>query len=290
MPMHPAAPEDLHGLVEAFAQSAQAVVDLGHTCHEEDFALPTECPGWSVKDQISHVVGVEASMEGMPEPEVALPRYAHIRNEHGARGEQAVEARRSRSGSDVVAELEHVLAQRLATLRGPGLTESSVLAAPYGEAMEAGPLLHQRILDVWAHEQDIRTALSRPGDLDSPAATVFVDHVLTRLPRLLAHAGFAPGTAVIFDVTGPVVGRGGIRMGVGEDGSPWAYPMFTGERVEEGDDGHPEPQQRATTISLSTDALTRRAAGRRSVSDTAYSVVGDEDVARRALEEIAFTP
>jgi len=44
-----------------------------------------------------------------------------------------------------------------------------------------------------------------------------------------------------------------------------------------------------TTISLATEAFTRRAAGRRSVSDTAYSVVGDDAIARRVLEALVVT-
>ena len=43
------------------------------------------------------------------------------------------------------------------------------------------------------------------------------------------------------------------------------------------------------TISLSTEAFTRRAAGRRPLSDTPYDVVGDEDIARRVLEAMVVT-
>jgi len=44
-----------------------------------------------------------------------------------------------------------------------------------------------------------------------------------------------------------------------------------------------------TTISLSTEAFTRRAAGRRPVSDTPYSVKGDDAIARRVLEALVVT-
>ena len=81
MPMHPAAPEDLHGLVEAYAQTTRAVVDLGHSCSEADFTLQTECPGWTVHDQIAHVAGVESMLEGHRDPEVEVPDYDHLGNE-----------------------------------------------------------------------------------------------------------------------------------------------------------------------------------------------------------------
>jgi hypothetical protein len=71
MPQHPAAPEDLTGLVDAFAQTATSVLDLGRNLREADFGLPTDCPGWTVKDQISHVVGGEL---GMTDAEPRDPR------------------------------------------------------------------------------------------------------------------------------------------------------------------------------------------------------------------------
>ena len=286
MPMHPAAPSDLHGLVEAFAQTAQAVIDLGRSCTEEDFARETECPGWTVKDQIYHVAGVEAWLEGHRDPAVEVPPYEHVRNEMGQKVEQAVQVRRDRSGPDVVAELEHVLPQRLATLRSPGLTDSSIISGPFGPERAATVAL-MRAFDVWAHEQDIRTALNRPGNLDSPAAAVFVNSALIQLPKLVARrASLEPGSTVIIDVTGPVVARAGVRVELGEDGRPYGHAMFTGEHVDE---SLPHTEGPNVSISLSTDAFTRRAAGRRAVADTAYAVVGDEALARRVLEALVVT-
>ena len=73
MPLHPAAPEDLAGLVSAYQQTSQAVVDLGRSCSDADFDLPTACPGWTVKDQISHVVGLESWLHTGEVPKVDVP-------------------------------------------------------------------------------------------------------------------------------------------------------------------------------------------------------------------------
>src|SRR5674476_1151884 len=111
----PATPQRLHDLVEAFAQTTQAVIGLGHDCGVQNLAQPTECPGWTVHDQISHVVGVEAWLGGHRDPRVEVPPYEHIRNDLGKKVEYAVEVRRSRTGTELVTELERVLAQRLHT-------------------------------------------------------------------------------------------------------------------------------------------------------------------------------
>ena len=274
----PAAPARLHDLVDAFAQTTQAVIDLGRDCGLQDLALPTECPGWTVHDQLSHVVGVEAWLEGHKDPRVDLPRYEHVKNDLGKKVEYAVEVRRGRTGAEVVGELEDVLAQRLSAFRDPALTDSSIINGPFGPDLAATVLL-LRTFDVWTHEQDIRGALGRPGDLDSRAASVFVSLVMLQLPRLIAKgAGITPGQTVIINVTGPTVACHGVKVVMDEQGRPRGHEMPAGP-----------PPEGATTITLSTEAFTRRAAGRRSVSDTAYSVVGDDAIARRVLQALVVT-
>ncbi|MGZ4687960.1 MAG: hypothetical protein ACXVYT_19435, partial [Oryzihumus sp.] len=72
----------------------------------------------------------------------------------------------------------------------------------------------------------------------------------------------------------------------GDDGRPHGHAMFTGEHVDE---SVPHLEGPTVSISMSTDAFTRRAAGRRAVADTAYTVVGDEAMARRVLEALVVT-
>jgi len=297
-----APPQGLHELVEAFAGTALAVVDLARTCSSDDLARPTDCPGWTVHDQISHVVGVEAWLAGHRDARVEIPPYEHIRNSLGKKVEYAVEVRRGRTGAEVLAELESVLAQRLSTLRDPTLTDSSVIEGPFGPDRAATVVL-LRTFDVWIHEQDIRCALGRPGNLDSPAAAVVVSTIIGQLPKMIARgAALEPGTAVVIDVTGPgsVTARQGVRVELDDQGQPRGHAVAgvaTAPPGEANVTGGPAqapsrlaaPLDPQVTISLSTEAFTRRAAGRRSVSNTAYEVVGDADIARRVLDSMVVT-
>lgn len=285
MLMHPAAPQCLRDLVEAYAQTAQSVIDLARGCSEGDLTLPTDCPGWTVHNQISHVAGVEVWLSGSKDPRVKVPPYEHLRNDLGRKVEYAVEVRRGRTGAEVVAELEDVLARRLSTLRNPALTDTSIIAGPFGPD-QASTVMLLRTFDIWTHEQDIRTALGRPGNLNSPAAAVTVSSIMSQLPRLIAKgAVLEPGSRVIIDVTGPVVARQGVLVEMDEHGRLRGHP--TSDDSGPASDHPPDDQE--TTISLSTEAVTRRAAGRRSVSDTAYSVVGDEATAQRVMEALTLT-
>ena len=284
MPLHPAAPEDLAGLVSAYQQTTQAVVDLGRSCSDADFDLPTACPGWTVKDQVSHVVGLESWLHTGDVPKVEVPDYAHIRGEAGRFIEKSVELRRRMVGQKVVDELETVAARRVAALSEPGVTLETVVRGPWGPA-PVGESLRRRILDIWTHEQDIRQALGRPGNLDSGGAAVFMDLLFAALPRLVAkEAGIEPGNVVIIDSTGPVMGRAGVWVEPGEEGKARGIPLFSGI-AHDGD-----PHDVFTTITLSTDCLTRRAAGRGGVDDIHFTVHGDEAVARRVLEHLVIVP
>ncbi|GMA41185.1 hypothetical protein GCM10025883_32300 [Mobilicoccus caccae] len=290
--MHPAAPEELSGLVDAYTQTAQAIMDLAYPCSDADFAKPTECPGWTVKDQLSHVVALEAMLIGRPDPEVDVPAYEHVRNDTGRLMERGVELRRERPDAEVVQEMQQVLARRLGQLKDlkdhePENLDEAEMDSPLGRV----PLLRGltlRICDLWVHEQDIRAALGRPGNLDSAAAAVFTQSVLDALPMIVVkRAGVQPGRVVMVELTGPVVARAGVRVEKDENGEPHGHLMFTGGTDETG----PIPViGKTTSIQMSTDAFTRRAAGRRSTDDLHYSVHGDDQVARRVLDALVVTP
>lgn len=283
MPMHPAAPDDLHGLVAAYQGTANAVIDLGTSCRDADFELPTECPGWTVKDQISHIVGSEKRLAGHPTPRAEVTDQPHIRNKNGLINEQDVEARRHLPGHEVVAELAAYLPQRMAQLHHEASLEV-VVGGALGPDMTLREHLTHRIMEVWCHEQDIRAALHRPGDLDTPAAAVFTAGVLEALPRIVAHdAGVTPGHAVILDVTGPLLARDGARVCLDEQGRPCAEALFSGHDRHDG----PEPED-VTTIHLTTEALTRRASGRRATEAITFTVTGDEQTARAVLDALVI--
>jgi uncharacterized protein (TIGR03083 family) len=262
------------------------VIDLGQTLSARDFAKETECPGWTVKDQFSHIAGIEGWLDGATPPRLDLPELPYVKNEQGEFIELFVEERRSREGADIVGELEDILESRLSQLRDTALTEDTAVRGPFGRTT-AAKAITLRASDIWVHEQDIRTAVGRPGDLDTPAAAVFVAAVIRVFPRVVARDAKVPvGHAVIVDVTGPVVARAGARVILDDNRRPFGEELFTGESHDE--DTASAPTE-TTSIVLSTDALTRRAAGRRSVEDLVFSVAGDGDVARAVLDHLVVT-
>lgn len=282
MPLHPPAPSDAPGLLAAYDQSMRALIDLGSSLREHEWDLPTECPGWSVKDVLSHVAGLEGWLAGDDVPEVDVPDLPHLRTDVDRFIERFVEVRRPRPGAEVVEELSGILDRRQAQLYGEVHDLDTVIVGAFGPAA-AERVLGTRVLDVWTHEQDVRHALGRPGNLDSPGAAVAVHRFELGLPRSIARtAGIEPGHAVVLDLTGPLVGRMGVRVEEGADGRPHGVALFSGESSD--------VEVETTTITLSTDAFARRAAGRGSTDDVAWTVTtGSEQVARRVMDALPMT-
>lgn len=284
MPHNTTAAQDLADLTLAYAQTVQAIIDLGHSLRDGDEERATECPGWNVRDQFAHVVSLEAWVQGEAVPDIDVSGRPHVRGGIGAIVEKFLESRRNRSLAELLEELDDLATSRIAHLEAETTSPDDPAVGPFGPTTLVG-LMQSRVFDLWVHEQDIRGAISRPGNLDSPGAALTVRTLFAALPRAVARtAEVPPGQAVILDLTGPVVGRAGVRVEE-HDGKPHGIPLFAG-LPEESHEHAPV----ITTITLSTQAATRRAAGRVATADTHYAVVGDDEIARRVLDAIVIAP
>jgi len=282
MPLHPPAPTEFPEVVDAWAQTLRNVVDLGRTLRPDDADRPTDCPGWTVFDQVAHVASAEAMLAGDTAPDVDVSGYDYVRHDFGEQIERFVESRRGRALEDVLDELEWRLDERLTVYRAEDVDPEAEVTGPFGPTTLAG-LVGVRAFDVWMHEQDIREAIGRPGGLDTPAASLSVSRLFDALPVVVAkRAGIGPGNAVVLDLTGPVVGRAGARVEE-QDGRPRGIPLFTGDAEE-----HPDVV--TTSLTMSTAVAMRLAGGRRDPTDLHVTVHGDEDVAARVLAAMSITP
>jgi uncharacterized protein (TIGR03083 family) len=260
--------------VAAFEQTVRSTIALCETFGEPEWDLPTECPGWSVKDAVSHLVSVEALLLGDPMPDHALPdELPHVRNDMGRMLEVGVDARRGSPGAEVLAELRDVLDRRLAALAETD--PDKLTTAPNGRQVPYSMFMVFRAFDCWVHEQDVRRAVDRPGNLDAPGAACALTILRPGLPMVVAkRAGAEPGQSVEFRITREVPSTSYVR--VGDDGR--------GRLLEELDD--------APTASLRMDWETyvRLAAGRCAPQDVAVEIEGDADLGGRVLANMSVTP
>ncbi len=180
---------------------------------QEQWSLPTECPGWSVQDQVSHLVGSECRLLGRPAPAHEPADTSHVRNEVGQGNEVLVDYRRQFSGADVLAEFREVTAERLGVLRA--MSEAD-FAADTPNPLGSGPytdLLAIRIYDAWVHEQDMRRTLGIAGHLSGPVAQHAYGRTEAAMPFVVGRKVRPDdGATVVFEITGEAGGSIALNM------------------------------------------------------------------------------
>lgn len=269
----------LQPYADAWTQSIEAISELVRPLAEGEWNRATDCPGWSVRDVVSHVIGIECELLGDPRPIHTLPRdIYHVVDETSRHMEVQVDVRRHHTGPEMTGELEYTIIRRSRQLRNekraPDTEVRHVLPGLSPVTLERQLML--RAFDVWVHEQDIRRALRKPGNLDSAAALITRDVLVEALPMVVAKRAGAPtDSAVVVDVGGPVEFMRTVRVdkeGRGTvSGSPSLGP--------------------AVTLSLGWETYVRLACGRVRAEAVAGDVKaeGDAELAKAILGSFAVT-
>ncbi|MFI0895382.1 maleylpyruvate isomerase family mycothiol-dependent enzyme [Streptomyces sp. NPDC020983] len=196
----------LQPYIDAWTHSIESVNELVSPLAEGEWNRATECPYWSVRDVVSHIIGFECELLGDPRPIHTLPSdLRHITSETARYTEVPVDIRRHHTAPEMTSELEYTIIRRARQLRNESRQPDAKVRAIGGGETTLEEQLWGRVFDVWVHEQDLRRALDKPGNLASAGAVLARDYVLRSLPKLVAHdAGAQPGSAVVFDVHGPL--------------------------------------------------------------------------------------
>jgi uncharacterized protein (TIGR03083 family) len=191
----------------------QAILALGATFTEQEWKTPTDCPGWTVQDQVAHMLGSESRLLGLPVPDHTPQEMSHVKNEIGQHNEVWVDWYRAWPGARVLQRFREVTAERLKILRA---MRPEDFAAPTQTPIGPGTmrdLLQIRIFDAWVHEQDIRRAIKRPGDLAGPVAEHAVGRVAMAMPYVVGRrVKPADGTTVVFAMPGAAGRTVALRM------------------------------------------------------------------------------
>ncbi len=220
-------------VVEDLLATWRSIAALARSLRPDEWDRPTDLPGWSARDLLSHMASIEAFLLGRSESDHDAPEAPHVRNPLGAWNEQRVDLRRSWDVRDAVAEFEETTREREPVLRALSDTELATVSATILGEMTQERFLSIRLLDSWLHEQDIRRAVGRPETLDTPAAGAVLDMVLEWLPRAVAKAGMGDGAGAVIDITGPIARRAAavVRGGRGTavDSLPDATVTLRGE-------------------------------------------------------------
>ncbi|MCM0620323.1 maleylpyruvate isomerase family mycothiol-dependent enzyme [Nocardioides bruguierae] len=268
---------DLQALLEVGFAATEAFLDVAASLDPDDWARPTDLPGWDVHAVVAHVAHLESVLATGEQESAEVGSPPHVRNPLGAYTEVGVVARREATPEALLAEIRSVTGLRRAAAQVDPPTDPDAPApSPFGDlGWTWRTLLRNRPLDLWMHEQDVRRATARPGGLSGPAA----DHTVAYLTEslgfvLVKRAGGRPGDSVVLLLDDEPARA----VLVGEDGR--ARPVA---------DAPADP-----TLVLRTDRETyvRLAGGRCAPTDVGDAVVltGDEGLGEWFLAGLATTP
>ena len=201
-------------LVAAVNDVLMTTWSLARDLTEADAALPTDCPGWTVRDQLAHMVGLEQVLEGAPQPDVELPPLDYVKNDFAAMMERQVHIRRQLPLVAICDELDGLRRRRAETLAELVEQGDPDVEGPFG-TRRLSQSLPIRVFDLWAHEQDIRRAVGLPVRDDCVAAEVALERALLGWSKGLGKQLDGVDASVTVDVTGPTPRRERFDLGAG---------------------------------------------------------------------------
>ncbi len=266
-------------LIDIWQEAAVAVLALADTATDEQWLAQTPCPGWSVGDVVAHIVDVEGLLAAEPRPvhEPDWDTLAHVDGDLSRLTEIGVDYRRGRPKAEVVRELRDLLAKRRDQL--DAIPEGAEVTGPFGNPTTMDRLLRIRVLDIWMHEQDIRTALGLDGGWDTRPAQITLGQIVRALPVVWSRNCQAPvGSTVRVSVTGPGL-TADFAAVTGADGRGVAC----------------DPADAATVhLTLGWPDLVALSAGRVDPSDTDLRtrvfLTGDGPLGETLLQALTITP
>ncbi len=267
--------EQLTGYVELWWQAVDDFTALLEQVPDEEWSTPTDLPGWDVHAVAAHAAHLEALLAGAEHDEVEIGDPDHVRSSMGQFTEQGVVARRDRSPDELINEIRSSATTRhTALLTEPPTDPSAPAPGLFGMiGWSTETLLRNRPLDLWMHEQDVRRALGRPGNLEGPAGIHAADYLAESLGFVVAKKVGAPaGTTVVLEIDGH---------------APYACTVNDrgrGERL-------PEPPADPTVrLAMSRGCFIELAGGRRAAESDAVRIEGDPELGQRIVASLAVTP
>lgn len=258
--------------ISALEDAWRSLRELTEDLDDDEWATPTDCPGWSVADTVVHIIGTERMLAGEEVPDVEIGDVAHVRNPIGEFNERWIVARRGATPAELRAELAEVTAARRAVLDAMEDHEWEAEAWTPAGPDSYGRFMRIRVLDTWMHDGDIRRATGREEVVSGPAFEAALDEMAVAMPYAVAKLGGAPdGSRVELRITGP---------------SPRTIRVSVGGRGRLVDDfGGAEP---TATLTMGAAEFRRVAGGRVDPSTVQPAITGDDGIALRIFENLGY--
>lgn len=182
--------------LDAEYRDLRAIVD---GLPEAEWLTETPSPGWTVKDQIAHLAYFdERALAAHEDPEAFAASVAEVMSQGG--GERLLEEGRSRSGREILARWDHAHRAMVDVYRR---LDPKTKVLWYGPQMAARSKMTARLMETWAHGQDVADALGVERQPTDRLRHVCHIGVRARPFAYLANGKVAPPDPVYVELAGP---------------------------------------------------------------------------------------
>ena len=201
-------PADMRELLADLAAETQAVRDMLVPLDEADWEVATPASGWAIRDQISHLAYFdETAALAAADPERFRAEAAGLMQAGPGFPDEIARRYRDLPPATLLAWFDGARDRYLATL---AQADPSARLPWYGPDMSAASSVTARLMETWAHGQDVAAAL---GVQPEPTGRL----------RHIAHLGVAT-FAFSFQLHGHPVPETPVRVELAApDGTTWAW-------------------------------------------------------------------
>jgi uncharacterized protein (TIGR03084 family) len=210
-------PADMAVLTADLAAESAELYEVLSVLAEPDWARQTPAEGWTLRDQAAHLAFFDdAAVLSATDPKRYRAEADALLAQRGDLGERVAQRFRDQSGLEAFAWLQRARRQYLDVF---GALDPATTLPWYGPDMSAASSVTARLMETWAHGQDVVDTL---GVVRRPTARLrHVAHLGVRTFgwSFRVHGRPVPETPVRVELTGPA-------------GEPWAWgPEDAADRV-----------------------------------------------------------
>jgi uncharacterized protein (TIGR03083 family) len=269
---------DKRAVLEGLFKCWDDLEELLSGLSDEQWETQTALPGWRVHDVVSHMIGTESFLMGVPppQPDCDVSALPHVHNEIGVLNECWVRHLRDEGHGAVLDKFVSVTGERRKVLTDTSDDEWNETTATPAGPDTYGRFMRIRTFDCWMHEQDISAVVgvwaSDAVVADEAAEQVF-DEITSTLGYVVGKLGKAPeGSKVAFELTGPL--QRAVRVAV--DGKARVVDEFDGDPT--------------TSILVDAVLFTRLLGGRTTAAQNvdAIEITGDVELGRQVVDRLRF--
>ena len=150
-------------LLEDLADECAVLDELLVSLTEQDWLRPTPAPGWQVRHQVAHLAFLDgAAARAVARPEAFAMEVQQAAEDDAACHDAAIEQGRSSTAGELLTSWRE---ETSAFRAGAAAAHPSMRCNWFVTEMGLSSLITARLMETWAHGQDIRDALGQPPEV-----------------------------------------------------------------------------------------------------------------------------